>query len=186
MQQLTPSEVAEYDVANGLETLSSGLIKLLESRDINIADSLIVGIRSGGLWLAEALGSTAAIRGKLADPAVGALNISFYRDDFTRVGLHPRVAPSSLPFSIDDRHIVLVDDVIQSGRTIRAAMNELFDFGRPASITLVCLCDVGERELPVQPDLAAVRLQLPEQKRVKLRTDPGLRLELAGPSIQST
>ena len=84
------------------------------------------------------------------DAELGRLDISFYRDDFTRKGLHPVVKPSSLPIDIDDRTIVLIDDVLQSGRTIRAAMNEIFDYGRPQKIVLAILIDRGQREIPVQ------------------------------------
>ncbi|GAA3964149.1 bifunctional pyr operon transcriptional regulator/uracil phosphoribosyltransferase PyrR [Allohahella marinimesophila] len=182
---IEPDHVASYDVADGISRLDAGVRQLLADRNIALADTLLVGIRTGGLWVAEALGAQGRLSSELADAAIGALNIAFYRDDFTRIGLHPKVSPSSLSFSIDERHILLVDDVIRSGRTIRAAMNELFDFGRPASITLVCLCDAGQRELPVQPDLAAMRVQLPDSRRVKLRKDPNLRLEIVGPHSDS-
>ena len=81
---------------------------------------------------------------------LGTLDVSFYRD-FTQNGLHPQVRPSALPFEIDGQHLVLVDDVLMSGRTIRAALNELFDYGRPASVTLVCLLDLNARELLYPP-----------------------------------
>ncbi|MAK92435.1 MAG: bifunctional pyr operon transcriptional regulator/uracil phosphoribosyltransferase, partial [Oleibacter sp.] len=103
----------------------------------------------------------------------------FYRDDFTRHGLHPQVMGSELPDSIEDRHIVLIDDVIMSGRTIRAAMNELFDYGRPASITLISLLDIGRRELPIQPDLTGARLELEEGQLVKLSGPTPMTLTLA-------
>ena len=80
---------------------------------------------------------------------LGTLDISFYRDDFSRIGLHPEVKPSRIPFEVEGRHILLVDDVLNTGRTMRAAMNELFDFGRPASIRLAVLVDRGGRELPI-------------------------------------
>ena len=92
---------------------------------------VIVGIETGGAWIAEQLQQRIAPGAEL-----GRLNISFYRDDFTRKGLHPTVKPSSLPTDIDDRTIILVDDVLQSGRTVRAAMNEIFDYGRPKKIVL--------------------------------------------------
>jgi len=93
---------------------------------------VIVGIETGGAWIAEQLHQRIAPGTEL-----GRLNISFYRDDFTRKGLHPTVKPSSLPTDIDDKTIILVDDVLQSGRTVRAAMNEIFDYGRPKKILLV-------------------------------------------------
>ena len=109
---------------------------------------------------------------------MGILDVSFYRDDFTKKGLHPQVSPSVLPFEIDDQHIVLIDDVLMSGRTIRAAMNELFDYGRPASITLVCLLDLNARELPIRPDIVGEVLELPANQRVKVQGPSPLALEL--------
>ncbi len=82
-------------------------------------------------------------------PALGTLDVSFYRDDFERIGLHPQVKPSDIPFEVEGRHIVLVDDVLYTGRTIRAALNELFDYGRPESVRLAALVDRGGRELPI-------------------------------------
>lgn len=135
---------------------------------------LLVGIRTGGVWVAERLQEHLQ-----TSDDVSSLDISFYRDDFTRHGLHPQVKGSELPDSIEDRHIILVDDVIMSGRTIRAAMNELFDYGRPASITLVSLLDIGRRELPIQPDLCGARLTLEEGQLVKLSGPQPLELTLA-------
>ncbi|WP_036567243.1 bifunctional pyr operon transcriptional regulator/uracil phosphoribosyltransferase PyrR [Oceanospirillum beijerinckii] len=133
----------------------------------------MVGIHSGGVWIAERLHQLLQ-----HDEALGALDISFYRDDYTRVGLNPNVKPSNLPFATEDRHIVLVDDVVMSGRTIRAAMNELFDYGRPASITLVTLLDLPGRELPIQPDLCAQTLNLAPGERIKLTGPENMALEL--------
>ena len=125
------------------------------------------------MWLAERLNK----RLGLSD-ALGELDISFYRDDFSRIGLNPKVKPSSLPFDTEGRHIVLVDDVMMSGRTIRAAMNEIFDYGRPASIILATLMDIGARELPIQPDVSGQALTLPRHQRVKLRGPEPLRIEV--------
>jgi len=152
-------------------SLQDGLKQLLERRGLN--DPALIGIRTGGVWLAHRL--QAAL--KLPGPC-GELDITFYRDDFSRVGLHPRVMPSALPFETEDRHIVLIDDVIMSGRTIRAAMNEIFDYGRPASVTLCTLIDLGGRELPIQPDITGAQLSLPPGKRIKLRGPDPLRIEL--------
>ncbi|WP_417595786.1 bifunctional pyr operon transcriptional regulator/uracil phosphoribosyltransferase PyrR [Oceanospirillum sp.] len=136
----------------------------------------LVGIHSGGVWIAEQLHQ----RLMLNEP-LGTLDISFYRDDYTRVGLNPSVKPSNLPFATESRHIVLVDDVIMSGRTIRAALNELFDYGRPDSVSLVTLLDLPGRELPIQPDIAGQRLELPEGVRIKLSAEP-LALALLSPA----
>ncbi|WP_430460525.1 bifunctional pyr operon transcriptional regulator/uracil phosphoribosyltransferase PyrR [Thalassolituus sp. LLYu03] len=143
-------------------------------QDNQLEQPLLVGIRTGGVWVAERLQESL----QTAD-GVSSLDISFYRDDFTRHGLHPQVMGSELPDSIEDRHIVLIDDVIMSGRTIRAAMNELFDYGRPASITLVSLLDIGRRELPIQPDLCGARLELEDGQLVKLSGPTPLELTLA-------
>jgi len=129
-----------------------------------IDQPLVIGIHTGGVWLAKVLAE------HLQAP-LGQLDIAFYRDDFSKHGLHPQVSPSSLPFNINDQHILLVDDVLMSGRTARAAMNELFDFGRPASIKLVTLCSVNQRELPIQADACALTLDL----------KPGQYLQLEGP-----
>ncbi|MCK4703923.1 MAG: bifunctional pyr operon transcriptional regulator/uracil phosphoribosyltransferase PyrR, partial [Gammaproteobacteria bacterium] len=95
-------------------------------------------------------------------------DISFYRDDFSRIGMNPQVKPSNLPSQIEDRHIILVDDVLHTGRTIRAAMNEIFDYGRPASITLVCLIERSGREIPIQADVVGQRVHLNNNQHIKL------------------
>lgn len=123
----------------------------------------MVGIRTGGVWIAKQLAQRLNY-----DEEIGELDISFYRDDFTRIGLNPSVKPTSLPFSCDDTHLLLVDDIIMSGRTIRAAMNELFDFGRPASIKLAVLADLGQRELPIAASVVGQMIQLPKGERLKL------------------
>ena len=124
---------------------------------------IIVGIQTGGAWIAEHLQRELA-----PDADIGRLNITFYRDDFTRSGLHPTVKPSSLPMGIDDRTIILVDDVLHSGRTVRAAMNELFDYGRPKRIVLAILIDRGEREIPIQADIVAATMTLDANTHIKL------------------
>lgn len=159
------------DVEQLLEQMEADLRKTLERR--GVSDPVIIGIRTGGVWLAERLNQRLGLAGPL-----GELDISFYRDDFSRIGLNPRVKPSSLPFDTEGRDIVLIDDVLMSGRTIRAAMNEIFDYGRPASIILAAMVDLGARELPIQPDVTGQLLSLPTTQRVKLRGPDPLRLEL--------
>jgi pyrimidine operon attenuation protein/uracil phosphoribosyltransferase len=132
-------------------------------------DTLIVGIHTGGVWVAERLHALLA-----CPQPLGMLDISFYRDDFSRVGLHPQVKPSSLPFDLEGRAILLVDDVMYTGRTVRAAMNELFDYGRPASIRLAVLVDRGGHELPIRPDFAGLVLDVPAHQNIHLsRLDDG-------------
>lgn len=152
-------EIAKPDQL--LETLAADLKQLLDAR--NIDDPLMVGIHTGGAWIA----STLHARLNLSRP-LATLDISFYRDDFSRIGMNPKVKPSSLPPQVEDKHIILVDDVLQTGRTIRAAMNEIFDYGRPASITLVCLVDRSGRELPIQADIIGQHLQLGPEQHIKL------------------
>ena len=122
-----------------------------------------IGIRTGGVWVAQALQEA------MGDTSpMGTLDVSFYRDDFSQNGLHPQVRPSELPFEVEGQHLVLVDDVLMSGRTVRAALNELFDYGRPASVTLAVLVDRGGRQLPFEPALSAARITLPSEERVAL------------------
>jgi pyrimidine operon attenuation protein/uracil phosphoribosyltransferase len=139
-------------------------------------DTVIVGIHTGGVWVAERLHAML----HCALP-LGTLDISFYRDDFSRIGLHPQVKPSHLPFDLEGRDILLVDDVLHSGRTVRAAMNELFDYGRPASIRLAVLVDRGGHELPIRPDFTGLTLAVPAHQNINLsRLDDGhLTLSLA-------
>ena len=130
---------------------------------IGVEQPLMVGVLTGGVWVAECLHQHLRI-----DEPLGSLNINFYRDDFTRIGLHPRVSPSNLPFDIDDRNIILVDDVLHTGRTIRAALNEIFDYGRPASVTLAVLIDRPGRELPIQADAVGKTVDLGTNQHIKL------------------
>jgi len=138
----------------------------------NITEPRFIGIRTGGVWVAQAL------QQELGDGSpLGTLDVSFYRDDFSQNGLHPQVRPSELPFEIEGQHLVLVDDVLMSGRTIRAALNELFDYGRPASVTLACLLDLDAGELPIRPNVLGATLQLAPTERVKLTGPAPLVLE---------
>ncbi|MBS1270435.1 MAG: Bifunctional protein pyrR [Gammaproteobacteria bacterium] len=145
------------DIEEILNVLETGL------QDMLTLDPLLVGIHTGGAWLAEHLHH----RVRLKEPT-GYLDIGFYRDDFTRIGINPRVKASHLPVDIDERHIVLVDDVLHTGRTTRAAMNVLFDYGRPRSIILVVGIERNGRELPIQPDIVGMHLRLSATQHVKL------------------
>lgn len=147
-----------------LDTLSSDLRNLLQAR--NIKNPLMIGIHTGGAWVAEELHNSLKI-----EQPLGTLNITFYRDDFTRIGMHPQVTPSNLPFDIDDQHIILVDDVLHTGRTIRAALNEIFDYGRPASVMLAVLVERDSHELPISADVAAMRIELNNNQHIKLSRD---------------
>jgi len=110
----------------------------------------IVGIYSGGAWIAERL-----VKDLGLSNTAGLIDVSFYRDDYAAKGLHPEVKPTHIPFAVDGAHILLVDDVLYTGRTTRAAINELFDYGRPARVMLAALVDRGGRELPIAADFVA-------------------------------
>ncbi|WP_271272005.1 bifunctional pyr operon transcriptional regulator/uracil phosphoribosyltransferase PyrR [Aliamphritea hakodatensis] len=155
-----------------LEKMTLELQNYLKARAID--NPMIIGIRTGGVWIAEALQESLEL-----DSPMGVLDIAFYRDDFTRMGLHPKVQPSILPTATEGRHIILVDDVLMSGRTVRAAMNEIFDYGRPASITLAALIDLNRRELPVQADVVGEVMLLAPDERVKLTGPAPLSIEIS-------
>jgi len=132
-------------------------------------DPVLVGIYSGGAWIAERLGELLGL-----DQEIGLIDVSFYRDDFAEKGLHPQVKPTLIPFEVEGRHIVLVDDVLYTGRTTRAAINELFDYGRPASVSLAVLADRGGRELPVAATWQVWAVELaPEQSLVLEKQEQG-------------
>ncbi len=131
----------------------------------------MLGIKTGGVLVAKQLHEEL----NLTEEA-GELNISFYRDDFSRIGLHPQVGASKTPFSVEDQTIILVDDVLYSGRTIRAAMNEIFDYGRPEKIVLATLIDRRGRELPISADVVGRSMDLPDSHQVKLRGDMSLEI----------
>jgi pyrimidine operon attenuation protein/uracil phosphoribosyltransferase len=137
--------------------------------------TVLVGIWSGGAWLAERLQADLQAPpshgAALAGPP-GVICSALHRDDFGERGLSSTITPTSLPFEVAGAHIILIDDVLYTGRTIRAAINELFDYGRPASVALAVLVDRGGRQLPVAPTYAAARLSLPASKRLSLARGP--------------
>jgi len=144
-----------------INLMAGDLKTLLKERDRkNVA---IIGIHTGGVWIAERLHKLL----KTKDP-LGELNIAFYRDDFSQIGMHPSVEPSNLPFDLDGRDVILVDDILYTGRTIRAALNEIFDYGRPASVTLAVLVDRGEQQLPFKADVVGTTMSLSAGEHVKL------------------
>jgi pyrimidine operon attenuation protein/uracil phosphoribosyltransferase len=129
-------------------------------------DTGLVGIHTGGVWLAERLHRALGIKLPL-----GTLDVSFYRDDFNRKGLRRNVKSSDIPFDVDGSDLVIVDDVLYTGRTIRAAMNELFDYGRPARIRLATLVDRGGRELPICADFAGATIGAAADESIELARD---------------
>ncbi|OGA16328.1 MAG: bifunctional pyr operon transcriptional regulator/uracil phosphoribosyltransferase [Betaproteobacteria bacterium RIFCSPLOWO2_02_FULL_66_14] len=155
------------------ETLLAPLVAELRAR-VTPASAMI-GLYTGGAWLAERLHAMLGI-----ELPLGLMDIAFYRDDYAKQGLKHDPKRTRIPFEVEGRDLLLVDDVLYTGRTVRAAMNELFDYGRPRSITLVVLIDRGGRQLPICAQHCGARLELPERKRLRLKRDAdgALRLEL--------
>lgn len=151
------------------EALYLALAAQIKTALAGIDNAAIVGIHSGGAWLAERLARELQLTQRL-----GFIDVSFYRDDFAEKGLHAEVRPTQIPFEVDGAAIVLVDDVLNTGRTTRAAINELFDYGRPAKIMLAALVDRGARELPIAADFVAKTISLNKDQSLDLqRTDSG-------------
>jgi pyrimidine operon attenuation protein/uracil phosphoribosyltransferase len=143
------------------------LARLLEQmKPVVGPDTGLIGIHTGGVWVAQRLHQALGIQVPL-----GTLDVSFYRDDFEKIGLHRDVKSSDVPFEVEGRRLILVDDVLYTGRTIRAAMNVLFDYGRPASIKLASLVDRGGRELPVSADFLGGTISLAVSQSVELLRD---------------
>ena len=130
------------------------------------ADTVVVGIHSGGVWVASRLHQMLNVASPL-----GALAVTLHRDDFGKIGLHPQKKSTDMPIDINGRHILLVDDVLYTGRTLRAALNELFDFGRPASVKLAVLVDRGLRELPFAADYVGASMTLDAAQELVLTND---------------
>jgi pyrimidine operon attenuation protein/uracil phosphoribosyltransferase len=136
-------------------------------------ETALIGIHTGGVWVAQRLHAALGLK-----TALGTMDVSFYRDDFGRSGLHPQLKPSEVPFDVEDRPIILVDDVLYTGRTLRAAMNEVFDYGRPSRIDLAVLADRGGRELPICPRWAAHVMEVGAGQNLQLERDEKGRLSL--------
>ena len=151
------------------EALYRDLLKAMQLLIASYTEPVqLVGIASGGVWLAERLQQDLKLAGK-----IGMLSSAMHRDDFAKRGLASS-GQTLLPFDVNGAHLVVVDDVLYTGRTLRAVINELFDYGRPASVKLVVLVDRGGRELPVQPDIAIARVALPASQSLALvRADDG-------------
>jgi pyrimidine operon attenuation protein/uracil phosphoribosyltransferase len=158
----------ELDAEAVYRSLAARLREEIVGRDIRL-----VGVHTGGVWLARRLKAELHVAHE-----VGVLDISFYRDDFSHSGLKSGVKPSSIAFDVDGADIVLVDDVLNTGRTVRAAMNELFDYGRPARIDLAVLIDRGGRELPIAPTVVGRVIEVPPSIGVVLTCDDDSRFHL--------
>lgn len=169
LQQVQPPRAEEL-----LEILAQKLQPLLQK------NTALVGIQSGGVWLMQRL--LVLLESTIQNHAIehGTLDVSFYRDDYAQRGLKPENRPSDIPFDVENKHIILIDDVFYTGRTTRAAMNELFDYGRPASISLAALVNRGGRELPIAPQIVAAEIPLLENQHLQLiqLADNTLALEL--------
>ena len=169
----------ESAVRHNLERMAAEIVQ----RHPDIATLALIGIRRRGVDLAELLAAEIE-RTTSAAPALGTLDITLYRDDLMAIGPRPVVGETRLPDGgIDGRVLVIVDDVAYTGRTARAALDELADFGRPARILLCVLIDRGERELPIQPDIVGMTVDVPPGRRVEVRVpgiDGSLEVEITG------
>ena len=157
-----------HDLLNRLE---AELKRIIIERQLT--DPLMIGIRTGGVWIAEQMHE----RLNISEP-LGLLDISFYRDDFSQIGVNPNVKPSQLPPQIEGRNIILVDDVFYTGRTIRAALNEIFDYGRPNQVVLAVLIERDGRQIPLCPDCAGASITLTAGQRIKLTGPDPLAIHL--------
>ncbi|HEY4318385.1 MAG TPA: bifunctional pyr operon transcriptional regulator/uracil phosphoribosyltransferase PyrR [Herbaspirillum sp.] len=146
------------------EALYRTLLQQIRTGLAGVDDIALVGIHSGGAWLAERLAADLGLTARL-----GFVDPSFYRDDYAEKGLRPDVKASQVPFDVNGAAIVLVDDVLYTGRTTRAAINELFDYGRPARVFLAALVDRGGRELPISADFLADTMVLSRQQSLQLQ-----------------
>jgi pyrimidine operon attenuation protein / uracil phosphoribosyltransferase len=149
------------DIPCLLDTLELQIKEQLILR--NIKNPVMIGIHNGGVWVAKHLHQRLAI-----EETLGVMDISFYRDDFSQIGMHPQVQPSHIPVSLEGRDIILIDDVFYTGRTSRAALNEIFDFGRPRQVLLAVLIERNGRQIPLRPDCSGTYLTLPQGVRIKL------------------
>jgi pyrimidine operon attenuation protein/uracil phosphoribosyltransferase len=161
--------VLEIDVL--LNKLEAELRRVIIQRQLN--NPLMIGIRTGGVWIAEIMHQRLTINEPL-----GLLDISFYRDDFSQIGVNPNVKPSQLPTQMEGRDIILIDDVFYTGRTIRAALNEIFDYGRPNQVVLAVLIERDGRQIPLSPDCVGANITLNADQRIKLTGPDPLAIHL--------
>ena len=154
-----------------LNKLEAGLKRIIAERQLT--NPLMIGIRTGGVWIAEQMHQRLNINEPL-----GLLDISFYRDDFSQIGVNPNVKPSQLPPNIEGRDIILIDDVFYTGRTIRAALNEIFDYGRPNQVVLAVLIERDGRQIPLCPDCIGASITLDAGQRIKLTGPDPLAIHL--------
>ena len=161
----------ELKIPDLLDQLEAQLKITINER--NLDNPLMIGIHTGGVWIAEKMHQRLAI----SEP-LGLLDISFYRDDFSQIGVNPKVKPSQLPLNIEGRDIILIDDVFFTGRTIRAALNEIFDYGRPNQVLLGVLIERDGRQIPLKPDCVGQTITLPKRQRIKLTGPESLTIQI--------
>ena len=164
---MNESVTTQYDattVSQWLDGMVTPLMELIDS-DVPVA---LIGIRRGGVNVGTYLLDQLKDKGVDVEQELAELNIAFYRDDFSSVGLHTVVGPSQVPFDLENKHVVLVDDVLGTGRTVRAAMNEIFDYGRPARITLAVLVQRTGHELPIRADVVGFNLDVDANQYIDL------------------
>lgn len=152
---------SSLNIAELLDNLEAAIRHQIAVRKLH--NPLLIGIHSGGVWIAEAIHCRLGL-----SESLGLLDITFYRDDFSQIGMHPKVKTSQLPPHLEGRDIILIDDVFYTGRTIRAALNEIFDYGRPNQVVLAVLIERNGRQIPLQPDCHGTRIDLPDGQRIKL------------------
>lgn len=162
-----------------LDKLEAELKSLIDKRGLE--NPLMIGIHSGGAWIAQQLHQRLSI-----EEPLGLIDISFYRDDFSQLGMHPKVKPSQLPAHMEGRDIILIDDVFYTGRTVRAALNEIFDYGRPNRVVLGVLIERDGRQIPLQPDCVGCSIALPEGQRIKLTGPSPLGIHIQSFSTEKT
>ena len=149
------------EIQDLLNKLEAELKRIIVDRQL--INPLMIGIRTGGVWIAEHMHQRLNINEPL-----GLLDISFYRDDFSQSGVNPNVKPIQLPAQIEGQNIILVDDVFYTGRTIRAALNEIFDYGRPKQVLLAVLIERDGKQIPICPDCAGINVTFAANQRIKL------------------
>jgi pyrimidine operon attenuation protein/uracil phosphoribosyltransferase len=160
---ITENFLDDQGINQALDQLTQDII----NHNKNINQLILVGIQTGGAFLAERIHNNIQHILNISAP-IGSVNIALYRDDWTKISSQPILQGTNITFSIDDKHVILIDDVIFTGRTVRAAMDALFDIGRPGKIELAVLVDRGHRELPVQPDYCGKVIQTKRSQTVNV------------------
>jgi pyrimidine operon attenuation protein/uracil phosphoribosyltransferase len=160
---ITEKILDDQGINQTLNQLTQDIIN--HTRDIK--QLILVGIQTGGAYLSERIYSNIQQLLNISVP-IGSVNIALYRDDWTKISYQPILQGTNITFSIDDKHVLLIDDVIYTGRTVRAAMDALFDIGRPGQIELAVLVDRGHRELPIQPDYCGKLIQTKRSQTVNV------------------